>query len=108
LGELKLEHEISSARFIQPKLYEIDGWVKSKGFSRLTPAQFQDLIDGKEVQVDRMYRVKEIARELKRFGAKGKSFQKSIHIGASRPKRQPDGRGGTAPWTYDQIMSKWA
>jgi hypothetical protein len=107
LGELKLEHTVTRGRFVQPKLYEIDGKVKSKGFSRLTPEQFQDLIDGREVQVERMYRVKEMARELKMFGPKGKSFGKKMRFGMSRPKRQSDGRGGTRPWTYQEIQERW-
>jgi hypothetical protein len=107
LGDLKLEYEVSEGRFIQPKLYEIDGHVKSKGFSRLTSAQFQDLIDGREVEVERMYRVKEIARELKTFKAAGKKFQKRIRLGQSRPKRQSDGHGGTVPWTYREIQERW-
>jgi hypothetical protein len=108
LGELKLEYEVvTSGRFVQPKLYEIDGKVKSKGFSRLTPAQFEELVEGREVEVDRMFRVKEVARELKTFGARGKKFGKRIRVGASRPKRQDDGHGGTRPWTYEEIQQKW-
>jgi hypothetical protein len=111
LGALKLEYEIDGGRFVQPKLYELtvrgEKQVKSKGFSRLAPEQFEELVSGKEIEVERMYRVKEIARELKRFGAKGKKFWKSIRLGASRPKRQDDGRGGTVPWTYEQIHQKW-
>jgi hypothetical protein len=108
LGALKLEFEVSSGRFVQPKLYELDGKIKSKGFSRLTPAQFQELIEGREVEVERMYRVKETARELKRFGAHGKTFGKRIRVGVSRPKRRPDGNGGTLPWTVDQIKERWS
>jgi hypothetical protein len=107
LGELKLEYEVSRGRFIQPKLYEIDGRVKSKGFSRLTPEQFEDLIQGREVKVERMYRVKEMAREMKRFGAMTKTFGKSIRVGASRPKRRLTADGGTLPWTAQEIQEKW-
>lgn len=107
LGEWKLEHEVSHGRFIQPKLYEVDGVVKSKGFSRLTPAQFQALVDGREVEVERMYRVKESARDLKKFGPATKKFGKQIRIGASRPKRQSVAGGGTRPWTYQETQERW-
>jgi hypothetical protein len=107
LGGLKLECEVSSGRFIQPKLYETDGKIKSKGFSRLTPEQFEELVRGEEVQIERMYRVKELARELKQFGPKSKKFGKSIHIGRSRPKRRPTPDGGSRPWTVEEIHQKW-
>lgn len=107
LGALKLEHEVRSGRFVQPKLYELDGKIKSKGFSRLTPAQFEDLIAGREVEVERMYRIKEVARELKGFGAHGKRFGKKVRMGASRPKRQTAPGGGTRPWTFKEIQERW-
>jgi len=107
LGALKLEHEVVSGRFIQPKLYELDGEIRSKGFSRLTPEEFEELVAGREVEVERMYRVKETARELKTFGAAGKTFGKRIRVGASRPKRQTSGENATRPWTAQEIQEKW-
>lgn len=118
LGELKLEKIVSpgiasdgsptpAGRFIQPKLYELGGEIKSKGFSRLTRVQFEDLIEGREVEVERMFRVKETARELRGFGAHGKKFGKKIHVGASRPKRQSDGENMTRPWTFKEINERW-
>jgi hypothetical protein len=108
LGELKLEYTIvKGGRFVQPKLYEIDDKVKSKGFSRLTPSQFQELVSGAEVRVERMYRVKEIARELRRFGPKSKTFGKKIQLGGSRPKRRHLADGSTEPWTYEETQTKW-
>jgi hypothetical protein len=107
LGELKKEYDVTSGRFIQPKLYEIDGHVKSKGFSRLTSEQFQALVSGQEIRVERMYRVKELAREQGRFGPVGKTFDKRIRLGMSRPKRQADATGGTRPWTYEETQQRW-
>lgn len=122
LGELKLEHRLVpgeagsvAAEFAQPKLYRMtiaeEGGtrtvqVKSKGFSRLSSMQFSDLIAGREVEVERMYRVKEFAREHKRFGAAGKKFDKRIRLGASRPKRQAEGES-TRPWTWKEIQERW-
>jgi DNA polymerase type B, organellar and viral len=108
LGELKLEYTIQkSGRFVQPKLYEIDGKIKSKGFSYLTPEQFKDLVEGRDVVVERMFRVKETARELSKFGAFAKHFAKKVRLGATRPKRCPTHDGGTRPWTVKEIGERW-
>jgi DNA polymerase type B, organellar and viral len=111
LGELKLEYEVSKGRFIQPKLYEIDGTVRSKGFARMTPAEFNQLVEGQALEVERMMRVKDTARHLAAlggtFGARTKKFDKRIHVGSSRPKRRAVAGGGTRPWTYEETQKKW-
>lgn len=115
LGGLKLEYEITGARFVQPKLYDLrkrdsDGnevrEIRSKGFSRLDAEQFDALVAGREVEVTRMFRVKEAAR-AGRFGARDKNFGKRIRIGANRPKRAPDGDNRTRPWTVKEIHKRW-
>jgi hypothetical protein len=118
LGDLKLEFEVREGYFPQPKLYELTvvdkdkgqekTLVKSKGFSRLSRAQFADLVAGRVVEVERMYRVKEYAREHKTFGPAGKSFDKRIRLGASRPKREIlERQNSSRPWTYREIQERW-
>lgn len=114
LGGLKLEYEITGARFVQPKLYDLvkknsDGTetreIRSKGFSRLDAVQFDELVAGREVEVTRMYRIKEAAR-TGRFGARDKSFGKRIRLGMNRPKRRMVG-DSSRPWMWGEIQKRW-
>lgn len=76
LGALKLEKKIVSGSFVAPKVYRLDGevlqddgsWntktiVKAKGFSLgkgpESVTRFETLVDGKEVEVERMARIRE-------------------------------------------------
>ena len=76
LGDLKLEKKILNGRFVAPKVYRLlmstkgkDGWsepeimVKAKGFSLgkgdRAISKFTDLLAGKQIEVDRMMRIRE-------------------------------------------------
>lgn len=104
LGLLKLEKEVTSGRFLAPKLYAIVGGggkvtVRAKGFRRMGMADFQTLEKGGTIEVTRMVRVKENANygDLK---PREKIVPKR-YIGA-RPKRSPDG-ADTRPWKKEEI-----
>lgn len=131
LGGLKLEKSYESATFLVPKLYR---WqpadkskpptVKAKGFSlskdkQIASKQFDHLIEGGEVRIERMVRIREMLAFAKRTGtaihphdkAFGKrlrqiNFLKGEYNIDSVPKRfmYPDGH--TRPWSYNELIKE--
>lgn len=119
LGELKREKEIRTrAVFFRPKFYQLDGeGVKAKGFTRLSPDQFDGLMRGEPVEVVRMQRVREKLFQMIRSGAIDAdgfvlqehalhpcdgSYVKQLNA-TLRPKRAPDGESNTRPWTVEEL-----
>lgn len=107
LGQLKLEMTYKSSQFIAPKVYRIDDKVKAKGFSlsknkELSLIQFQRLLKGKELEVERMIRIRE---NLNRFHSSvpiEKVLLKRLqHITVSKRFHYPD--GSTRPWDTEEL-----
>ena len=117
LGGLKLEKRIIHGEFYAPKVYSLtiegkdDGpderIVHAKGFSLgkdkgEAENRFQDLIEGREIQVERMSRL----REGLKTGLKPKeTIVTKALTGNTVPKRffYPD--GSSRPWCIDEIKS---
>lgn len=123
LGKLKHEAFIKRGRFIGAKFYAYekendDGTlatkVKAKGFSRkvseggdreaLTFADFTALSEGKSMRIERMLRIKELLRREKgEYTPAVIRFDKRLQN--PRPKRKPDGAGGSRAWTVQELKS---
>lgn len=126
LGGLKLEKTYSSATFLVPKLYRwqpsgVDTLpvVKAKGFSLAkdkdkASEQFDRLVSGGEVHVERMVRIREnlrtrqltphdatIVKRLRQI-----DFLQGIYRLDAIPKRfmYPDGH--TRPWSHAELTDK--
>jgi hypothetical protein len=68
IGELKLEKVLREGQFLSPKLYHLglkDGQdlYKAKGFSKMDYTKFQRLLEGLDVEIVRMNRLKELYRK---------------------------------------------
>lgn len=118
LGDLKLEREMKNDdhpwEFVAPKVYRMGDKVKAKGFSlgwdEKKPAKkaraiklFEDLIDNREIEVERMVRIRE------NFG-KGRIMPTEAVIkkglrGKMIPKRFTYPDGSTRPWHVDELRS---
>lgn len=106
LGGLKLEKVIRSGHFESPKLYTLefeDGsrMVKSKGFSRLTYAEFCQLLEHKEVRIERFQRIKEGLRHGHTGPQEFKVPKKLLN--QVRPKRFFDRNGVSRPWHVSEL-----
>lgn len=123
LGDIKLEKFIDEGHFVQAKLYFLkgtddkgkplgpidpdtgksEGLIKAKGFSKLNYKQFSRLLDGGEIEFDRMARLKDLYRrgevQPEEITVRKKLNKNTV------PKRfvYPDGQ--TRPWTIDEITS---
>ncbi len=110
LGEIKLEKNIHRGRFIQAKVYHLDGTdtdgkdlqvVKAKGFSRMDLEKFEKLINHEEIEYVRMARIKENARRGD-FTPREYTITKSIHEDALGKRHfYPDGH--SRPWQHDEL-----
>lgn len=130
LGALKLEKLIRRGTFAAPKLYayeapivysdqygiqsfEHENWtVKAKGFSRvyvpgqsksraLQYADFCDILENKEILIDRFIRIKEGARQgdfAPRSKIEAKRWRATV-----RPKRKEQPDGSTRPWRIHEL-----
>jgi DNA polymerase type B, organellar and viral len=108
LGGLKLERKVPPPSiFVSPKLYLAGGKVKSKGFSHLSEEKFRSLIGGDPVSVERMLRIREIARTKQLIGPQLARIEKKLAIGAHRPKRRVLPGNCSEAWTVSEIDSKW-
>jgi hypothetical protein len=116
LGEFKLEKRIHHGRFLNPKVYYLDGdelqkdgtWkalgdkgVRAKGFSRMTVARFETLADGGELDYRRMVRTKELLKSGRTQPAE-QLYHKRL-LGTTLTKRffYPDGH--SRPWTVGEL-----
>ncbi len=110
LGEIKLEKYIKRGRFLQAKVYHIDGTddkgkdvqvVKAKGFSRMNLEKFERLLNFEELTYTRMARIKENARRGD-FTPRETLITKGIHRDAiSKRNFYPDGQ--SRPWNHDEL-----
>ncbi len=123
LGGLKLEKMIREGLFAGSKMYMLKGTdekgreieiVRGKGFSRLTATRFMELLEGHQIDHERMMRFKERLRHgtLKPQEA---TMKKRVHFvspwskrfNASKhvvPKRFPYPDGSTRPWQIEELQ----
>lgn len=108
LGQLKLERTVPPpSLFVAPKLYLAGGKVKSKGFSRLSEEAFRGLIGGHPVELERMMRVREMARSKGFLGPLIQKLTKSLSLDSHRPKRKMKDDRPSEPWNVLQIEERW-
>jgi hypothetical protein len=116
LGALKLEKRIAKATFAAPKVYEMErvpgsfdpekeeGTItRAKGFSKMTPARFQALLDNEEIGISRMVRIRELYRAGKTEAAEKMIMKRLQHEGMGKRSMYPDGR--TRPWSVDEVFA---
>lgn len=122
LGELKLEKEIIHGEFYSPKVYSLTTddngkekrIVHAKGFSlgkqdsedkrRSAIKRFEAIVNGKEIQVERMMRVREVARKRGESGYRPREVTVPKKLSDDViPKRffYPDGE--SRPWQVEEI-----
>jgi hypothetical protein len=105
LGDLKWEYDIINGKFMAPKFYKFtnekgEEKVKTKGFSRLDGAKFEDLILGGSVDIERMAGLKEIMRKGD-VRPQDKNFVKRARF--LKEKRFFYKNGNSRPWSVDEI-----
>jgi len=115
LGQLKLEREVKYGRFVQPKLYRLDERVRAKGFSlgydeakkakrESALRKFETLVNGGEIEVTRMARIRE---NLRHGTTKPKEGQIIKRLSDNQiPKRCFSRSGVSRPWTIEEIRRK--
>ncbi len=104
LGQLKLEHELISSRYLAPKLYQLvpvgsEPITKAKGFSRfaekLEPSELEQVLAGEKVDISRMTKVREGLRK----GTFPKLFEGQKHATLKYDKRITLPDGNSIPFT---------
>jgi hypothetical protein len=110
LGGLKLEKYIRKGRFLQAKVYDLQGTdtkgqplhtIKAKGFSRMTLEKFEKLLNYEEIEYTRMARIKENARRGN-FAPRETQLSKGIHRDAIGKRFfYPDGQ--SRPWEVSEL-----
>lgn len=127
LGGLKLERRTYRGTFAASKLYDIDGavmedgtwkakrYTRMKGFQRPTATRFARLLEGQEIEMERMARIRERWRAgdtspqesvIKKRMRLKMSWEPSFNAATdSLPKRfmYPDGH--TRPWHLSELES---
>ena len=111
LGQIKLEKLIRKGRFIQAKIYDLDGTtpdgkplrvLKAKGFSRMNLEKFEKLLNNEEIEYTRMARIKENARRGD-FTPREIIVRKGINQDAIGKRFfYPDGQ--SRPWSWDELQ----
>lgn len=125
IGDLKYEKKVRRGRFVAAKVYSIEGEVwrndkweptsyfKAKGFTRMTPARFNSILEGQSIFTERMRRVRELWRL-------GKTYPEEIEVEKKMklrslwdpdfnprehtvPKRFTYPDGSTRPWTVGEL-----
>jgi DNA polymerase type B, organellar and viral len=110
LGQWKHERVVPPpSHFAAPKLYRTGDKVKSKGFSHLTVDQYEDLLVGREVAIDRMLRIREAARSKEHIGPVLAHLTKKLALDKHRPKRKMDRDplGASVPWDVSQTEERY-
>lgn len=130
LGKLKWEYEIrGSCVMPAPKIYMLEGAIniekrdkymekdgltleqaeqkasgsilRAKGFSRMTVDRFKEILEGKEVEVRRMTRVRELLRKGVLTPSEG-IVKKRLQF-QTRAKRCAVEGNDTRPWTLEEL-----
>jgi hypothetical protein len=102
LGQIKLEKTVEEGLFIAPKVYRMDGTIKAKGFPRLTMQQWVDLIEYKEIEIERMGRIKELYT-IGQITPQDIKIRKKLNR-YSIPKRFTYPDGTTRPWSIGELQ----
>lgn len=120
LGEWKLEARVLGGQFLAPKLYSVtkdlgEGVhgprvmeVRAKGFRRATWREFLSLACGEAARVETFSRVRGMLAEAGRTGevAPKRGTVEKRWLGTARPKRAPEGKDDTRPWTVEELMKE--
>lgn len=124
LGGLKLEKRIADGHMVAPKVYRHDMDVKAKGFSlvdkrlitdaenetedgrekgekRVAYERFTQLLEGRDIAIDRMTRIREMCNEGD-FTPRERTIRKGLRF-KTRSKRKKQIGGKTVPWTVEEI-----
>lgn len=120
LGALKLEKKMNWARFAAPKVYQGEGFElqkdgtfkpvflnKAKGFSlsddkEAAVKELQEIIEGKEVYVQRMARLRELWK-VRQDGTPVEVLVRKALTGKNITKRRHKKDGSTEPWTVKDL-----
>jgi len=107
LGDWKLEREVKHGEFFAPKFYRIDGKIKAKGFSGISPDGFERLVQGYQGQYTRQARPREMLRsgDLK---ARQLLIPKQLRFAKENEKRvfSEDGLS-SRPYTVEEINKRF-
>jgi len=107
LGDWKLEREVGHGEFFAPKFYRIDGKIKAKGFSGISPDGFERLVQGYQGQYMRQARPREMLRsgDLK---ARQLSIPKQLRFAKENEKRvfSEDGLS-SRPYSVEEIQTRF-
>lgn len=120
LGGLKLEKRIDHGNFLAPKVYRLDGdvqdkkavsgWrkdtiVKAKGFSlgkgKAAVSRFERLMEGHEIEIERMARIRENLSKGVLIPHDHKFDKRFRHELTTKRFHYPD--GFTRPWSIDEL-----
>lgn len=117
LGALKLEKVVKEiGQFIAPKLYRIDDKVKAKGFSlgwdenkqhkkEKAIKLFDELVDGGEITITRMRRIKENFRRGD-WTPKEEEIKKRLSKDPIKKRCHNPKTGVSRPWTIEELRKK--
>jgi len=122
LGALKLEKKMTWARFAAPKIYQGEGFElqkdgswkpiflnKAKGFSlpedkAAAVKELSEIIEGKEIYVQRMARLRELWRQRKDATPVEVLIRKEL-TGRNITKRKHLDDGSTRPWNVTELRA---
>ena len=82
-------------------------WAEDPGSLTLTEAQYDGLQVGESIKIDRMLRVKEMAKRMGGILPLEVTLEKRLNLGGTRPKRNMHGPNPSAPWNVREIEEKW-
>jgi hypothetical protein len=107
LGELKLEETFGFAQYIAPKVYRRDNKVKAKGFSlgktkETQLKRFEELGESKELEIERMARLKEMLRRGTLSPYEMKVTKKLQYKAIPKRKKLSDGIH-TRAWSVEEL-----
>lgn len=107
LGAWKLEREVKFGEFFAPKFYRIDGKIKAKGFSGISPEGFQRLVEGFQGQYERQARPREMLRSAN-LTARKLLIPKQLRFKVENEKRvfSEDGMS-SRPYTVEEINKRF-
>ncbi len=107
LGDWKLERKVGHGEFFAPKFYRIDGKIKAKGFSGISPDGFERLVQGYQGQYTRQARPREMLRSGN-LKARQMLIPKQLRFAKENEKRvfSEDGLS-SRPYTVEEIQERF-
>lgn len=120
LGEWKHEKHVERGTFLAPKLYRLfpGPEIRAKGFRSLDSDEFDALVEGGTVEIERMVRIRENFRNGQ-FTPRERTYKKRTlgHMSpeeleahgirsslALTPKRRIEKDGSSSPWSYEELL----